>query len=78
MSNELNDIIQEIERLLILPISERKLEGIYADTSQLKFLLKKIKSNKINSPTMNGMAKFVSDFSSSDSKILALIDKLEK
>ncbi len=78
MSNKFNAIIQEIERLLILPMDKRKIEGIYADASQLKFLLKKIKSNKINSPVMDGMAKFVSDFSSSDSKILALIDELEK
>jgi len=77
MSNKFNDIVQEVERLLNLPMDERKLEGVYADTSQLKFLLKKIKSNKIKSPVLNGMAKFVSDLSSSDSKILALIDELE-
>ncbi len=78
MSNKFNDVVQEIERLLILPMNERKAEGIYADTTQLKFLLKKIRANKIGSPELNGMAKFVSDFSSSDSKILALIDELEK
>ncbi len=78
MSNKFNDVVQEIERLLILPMNERKAEGVYADTTQLKFLLKKIRANKIGSPVLNGMAKFVSDFSSSDSKILALIDELEK
>ena len=77
MSNKFNDIVQEIERLLILPMDERKAEGIYADTAQLKFLLKKIRANKIGSPILNGMAKFVSDFSSSESKLLALIDEQE-
>lgn len=76
MLNDVTSIINEVNRLINLPMEKRRQEGIYADTSQLKFLLKKLNGNKINSATLSGMAKFISDLSSSDSKILALIDKL--
>ena len=80
MTTKISDIIQETKRLKALSVEERKQEGIYANTSQLKFLLKKLNSssNKINFSTASGLEKFISDFSSSDSKILMLLDKLEK
>lgn len=77
MSKEFNDLIQEITRLLAMTTDKRKLEGVDASTSQLKFLLIKINSNKTSPVMLAGVARFASDFSSSDSKILTLIDELE-
>ena len=78
MTTKMSDIIQETKRLKALSVEERKQEGVYADTSQLKFLLKKLNLNKINFSAASGLEKFISDFSSSDSKILMLLDNLEK
>jgi len=78
MTTKISDIIQETKRLKALSVEERKREGIYADTSQLKFLLKKLNSNSISCAAASGLEKFISDFSSSDSKILMLLDNLEK
>lgn len=78
MSNKLNDFIGEVERLLVLSAEQREIEGVYANTSQLKFLLKKLKSGKSCPSMLNGVDKFVSDLANSDSKILALLDKLEE
>jgi hypothetical protein len=80
MKTKISDIIQETKRLKALSTEERKQEGIYADTAQLKFLLKKLNSytGKISFSAVNGLEKFISDFSSSDSIILILLDNLEK
>lgn len=65
--------VSEAERLLRLPVSERESEGVYANDSQLKLLLKKLKSGS----RISGATKFVADFTSMDSKLLALVDQLE-
>jgi len=76
MSNNLTDIISEVDRLLALSMEQRENEGVYADTSQLKFLHKNLKSSISRPSILNGVARFVSDLASSDSKILSLLDKL--
>ena len=80
MTTKVSDLIQETKRLKALSTEERKQEGIYADSSQLKFLLKKLNSssNNISLSAIGGLGKFISDFSSSDSKLLMLLDNLEK
>ena len=69
------DLILEVERLQSLPASARESEGIYASDSQLKLLRKRIRA--AGDLRIAGMAKFVADFSSNDSKLLRLIDALE-
>mgnify|MGYP006194104843 CR=1 FL=1 len=67
------EAISEAERLLRLPMSERESEGVYANDSQLKLLLKKLKSRG----GILGATKFVADFTSMDSKILSLVGRVE-
>lgn len=68
-----NETISEIERLLNLSVRERETEGIYATDSQLKLLLKRVRSAR----QLSGVTKFVADFCSLDSMLLRLVDKLE-
>lgn len=67
------EAIAEVERLLRLSVAEREAEGVYANDSQLKLLLKRIRSRN----HLSGATKFVADFSSTDSRLLSLVDKLE-
>ncbi len=76
MTNKLNNIIKETDRLLNLSSDERRLEGVYADDTQLNFLRKKMKSNnKVTTVYLNGLATFISDLASSNSKILLILDE---
>lgn len=75
MSVELNDVIEEAERLMELSADAREQEGVYANESQLRFLVKKLKSAATNPANLNGADKFVSDLASSDSRILELLDQ---
>jgi hypothetical protein len=70
------ELILEIQRLLSLPKDARESEGIYASESQLKLLLKRVRTSRNSLPA--GIAKFVSDFSSSSSRLLQLIDSLDE
>jgi len=72
-SDMLREAISEVERLRKLSVSCRESEGIYASDSQLKLLLKNIKAGGF----LSGATRFVADFSSMDSKLLSIIDKLE-
>lgn len=78
MSTELNNVIIEAERLLSLSSDSREQEGVYAGNNQLKFLIKKLKSASSKPSILNGADKFISDLASSDSKILALLDKFRE
>ncbi|CAM4489974.1 MAG: hypothetical protein LEGION0403_FIIPPAGN_02885 [Legionella sp.] len=71
---EYNNLLSEIKRLSSMSQLERESEGVYAESSQLKFLLKKLNSSKNNYNKLKGIEHFVSDIASSGSKILALLD----
>ena len=72
-TNTLDGAIHEVERLLKLTTSERESEGTNASDSQLKLVLKRLRTkNKIS-----GITKFVADFSRMDSKLLRFVDVLE-
>ncbi|WP_133138119.1 hypothetical protein [Legionella rowbothamii] len=71
---EYNNLLSEINRLSSMSQFERESEGVYAENSQLSFLLKKLNSSKNNYNKLKGIEHFVSDIASSGSKILELLD----
>lgn len=71
---EYNNLLSEIKRLTSMSQLERESEGVYAESSQLKFLLKKLNSSKNNYSKLKGIEHIVSDMASSGSKILELLD----
>lgn len=72
--SEYNNLLLEIHRLASMSQRERESEGVYAESSQLKFLLKKLNSSKNNYNKLKGIEHFASDIASSGSKILELLD----
>ncbi len=76
MSQELNALILEIKRLSSLTREVRENEGVYADTTQLKFLLRQLSASGSKPSILNGVDKFISDLAGSDSEILKLMDRL--
>lgn len=74
MLNEYEELIQEVDRLISAPESQREEEGVYANTSQLRFLMKKIKSSGGQKSSLVGIEKFVADISSSDGRLLRKLD----
>jgi hypothetical protein len=75
-TDSLKELILEVERLLSLPAAARESEGIYANESQLKLLRKRIKASR--NMQLTGIEKFVVDFSSSNSRLLQIIDALQE
>jgi hypothetical protein len=74
MSSKLpSELLLEIKRLSKLPVSARELEGIYANDAQLALLIKRLNASGDLLPL--GVVKFVADFTSSDSRLLRLIDE---
>lgn len=71
---EYNNLLSEINRLSSISQLARELEGVYAENSQLSFLLKKLNSSKNNYNKLKGIEHFVSDIASSGSKILEWLD----
>lgn len=71
---EYSNLLSEIKRLTSLSQLERESEWVYAESSQLKFLLKKLNSSKNNYNKLKGIEHFVSDIASSDTKILELLE----
>lgn len=71
---EYNNLLSEINRLSSMSQLARELEGVYAENSQLSFLLKKLNSSKNNYNKLKGIEHFVSDIASSGSKILEWLD----
>jgi hypothetical protein len=74
MSQVFKNLVAEVERLIALPVEIREKEGVYADVSQLQFLLKKLNASNGKSSALAGIEKFVSDLASSDSEILKRLD----
>lgn len=74
-SLEYMNLLFEIKRLSSMSQLERESEGVYAQDTQLKFLLKKLKVCKNNYKQLKGIEHFVSDMASSDSKILKFLDE---
>lgn len=77
MSQEFKNLVAEVEKLISLTAEMRGKEGVYADTSQLQFLLKKLNSSNGRLPALAGIDRFVSDLASSDSEILKLLDQFK-
>ena len=75
MSQDFNALVAEVERLIVLSVEMREKEGVYADTSQLKFLLKKINASNGRLSDLTGIDKFISDLAASDSEILKKLDQ---
>ena len=78
MSQELENLVSEVKRLISLAEDMRQKEGVYASVSQLQFLLKKLNASKTQLSVLDGVEKFVSDIASSDSEVLKLLDQLRR
>lgn len=75
MSQGFDSLVSEVERLIALPIEMREKERVYANASQLKFLLKKLKVSNGVPARLAGIDKFISDLAASDSEILKRLDQ---
>lgn len=71
--------INEVKRLRSLTGEKRAREGVNANDSQLKSLLKTLETierNKNKKHSLSSMGVYVSDYASQNSRLLILIDKV--